>query len=290
MPHHKSPATENLILLSDRGLLAITGADARPFLQGMTTCNIAKLTEVQALYGAHLTPQGRMVAPFFVYNYQGKILLDCAKDHLMPLAKTLHGYKMRFQIDFEDLSDDFALFADLTPAAAPLGTCAFLENGLQIADPRLAAMGSRYLLPPAPLAAANTVGAYHAHRIALCMPESTDFLPQKTIAGEFCLEYQSGVDYKKGCYIGQEMTARTYFRSPPKRRVIALKYAGPAPAFGAELSAGNLKIGHVFSCANGYGIAIARVEKAFDAPLTSGGLTMTAEKPQWADYAVESTG
>lgn len=275
-----------LALLSDRGLLAVTGADARAFLQGMVTCDMAKLTETQALYGAHLTPQGRMVQPFFVYQYQGKIILDCAKDHLMPLAKTLHSYKMRFQIGFEDLTDEWAMFADLTPTTAPLGTCDTSESGMRITDPRLAAMGSRSILP-AVTKATLPLEAYHAQRIALCMPESADFLPQKTIAGEFCLEYQNGVDYKKGCYIGQEMTARTHFRSPPKKRVVQVHYKGTAPAIGSEVKAGNLPIGHVFSCAGGVGIAIVRIAKAFGVPLTAEEVTLTAEKPSWADYQIE---
>lgn len=289
MPQHNSPNTTSLIPLADRSLLAITGLDARAFLQGMVTCNIDHLSQTQALYGAHLTPQGRMVEPFFVYFYEGKIVLDCAKSRLMPLAKTLHGYKMRFDIEFEDLTEDLAVFADITPTTALAGTCQKFENGLQVTDPRLPEMGHRYLLPVDTKAEAE-LQAYHNHRIKLGLPESADFLPGKTISGEFCLEYQNGVDYKKGCYIGQEMTARTHFRSPPKKRVIALQYAGPAPAFGAELYAGNLKIGHVFSCANGHGIAIARTEKAFAAgtALTAGGIALTAEKPQWADYAVES--
>ena len=283
------PQPHSLIHLDDRGLLAISGPDARAFLQGMVTCNMDKLTADQALFGAHLTSQGRLLDPFFVYELEGKIVLDCARERVMPLAKSLHGYQMRFDIEFEDLTEDYFIYADITAHSRPLGEATPTENGVAIADPRAEVMGMRYILKAA-VEGAQTLEAYEAHRLNVGMPNAQDFTREKTIAGEYCLEYQNGVDYKKGCYIGQEMTARTHFRTQPKRRVIAVTYEGIAPECGTDLMDGNLKVGTVYSCAGGRGIAIARIAKALhkDADLTADGHHLKAEKPAWANYDIES--
>lgn len=291
MAYTPIPAPEDLIHLDDRGLLAVTGPDAVAFLQGMVTCDMAKLSPAHSLFGAHLTPQGRMIDSFLVYQLGGKIILDCGKDRLMPLAKSLHHYQMRYNVAFEDLSDDYDVFASLKAHELTAGITTATENkGIAVVDPRLVALGSRYILPKGTVKDVHDKLEYHHHRIKLAVPDAHDFIREKTIAGEYCLEFLNGVDYKKGCYIGQEMTARTHFRTAPKKRVVQVKYDKIPPEVGAEIKVGNLKVGNVFSCADGHGIAIVRIAKALEkgAQLNAEDIPLTAQKPNWANYDIES--
>lgn len=284
------PLAPALIPLSDRGLLAISGPDVKPFLQGMVTCDVEKLTPKQSLYGAHLTAQGRFLHDFFLVDLNGLLVLDCHKEHLMTFAKNLYSFQMRFDIAFEDLSDDYDIFADLTPTSTPLGHTKQTKTGVIFTDPRLGLMGQRLIAKKGVQQAPDPLADYHAHRINHCIPDGAfDALQGKTIAGELCLEFLNGVDYEKGCYLGQEMTARTHFRNPPKKRLVAVAYKGKAPPLGAAVKAGNLPIGHVFSCENGKGIGILRTAKAFEkgATITSEDISLNVKKPAWAQYSVE---
>ena len=281
---------QNLIPLTDHGLLAITGDDAPAFLQGMVTCDIRNVDEDTSLYGAHLTHQGRFLYDFFAFRLGGDIVLDCHKETLMAFAKSLHEHKMRFDIGFEDLTDDFDIFADITATQGQPGHTQELNGVYILTDPRLPAMGVRIVAPKGQMAGAGDLEDYHAYRVSLAVPDGAfDCVQAKTIAGEMCLEYLNGVDYKKGCYLGQEMTARTHFRNPPKKRLVAVRYEGDAPPPGADVKAGKLKVGQVFSCAQGKGIAILRVAKALanGAELSADKVKLQAEKPAWADYTVE---
>lgn len=255
-------------------------------MQGMVTCNVDHLTPENTLYGAHLTHQGRILYDFFMLDWDGNIALDCRKDTLMAFAKSLHDHKMRYQIDFDDLSDEYHIYADLqnTPQQRQE------NNGLiTYPDTRLRQMGSR-VLSPKELAVGKTFQDYGHTRIKNTLPDPAyDGKPGKTIVSEMCLEYLNGVDYKKGCYMGQEMTARTNFRSPPKKRLVAVTYEGDAPETGTKIKAGNLPVGEVYSCAGGHGIAIARVAKALakGAELTADDTALGAAKPTWAEYDIE---
>lgn len=275
-----------LIHLKDRGLLGLSGADAHEFLQGMVTCDINKLSPTNSLYGAHLTPQGRFLDDFFVCLINNQIVLDCNKKRLMPLAKTLHNYIMRFNVGFEDLSDDYDILASISPSDSQCGHTGQIPTGIKIIDPRLAGMGYRIITTKGSINANSDTDEYHQHRIKLAVPDGGfDGIRNKTIAGELCLEYLNGVDYEKGCYIGQEITARTHFRTQPKKRLMAITYQGAAPAIGAEVKCGTLSAGNVFSTSQGYGIAILRLKDTIKGkPLFANGVELEAHKPQWADY------
>ena len=278
----------HLIPLTDRGLLLLTGEQVDAFLQGLTTCNINNLTPDNALYGVHLTHQGRVLYDFFALRWKNGIILDCHKETLMAFAKNLHSHKMRYDIEFEDLSDDYFIYADIQQSSPP-GHRQDDGDTITYGDPRLPVMGTR-LITPHNLTTTQTLDTYHDHRIHNTVPDvAFDGTPGKTIVSELCLEYLNGVDYYKGCYMGQEMTARTHFRSPPKKRLAAVEYEGDAPAPNTPIKAGKLPVGEIYSCHNGHGIAIVRVAKALaaDAVLTADGQPVTAKKPAWADYSIE---
>ena len=281
---------QNAFHLTDRGLLSVTGPDRDAFLQGLVTCNIKHLDDSTALYGAHLTAQGRVLYDFFALSAGNSILLDCHKPTLMAFARSLHSHKMRFDVGFEDLTDDYDILADTAKTADRPGLVRGEDGIYRFTDPRLQQMGTRLIAPKGAMPAGGRVDAYHAHRVSLAVPDAAfDCAHGKTIVGEMCLEYLNGVDYKKGCYLGQEMTARTHFRSPPKKRLVAVRYEGDAPPHGVDVKAGKLKVGQVFSCTEGHGIAIVRIAKALAAgtELTADGISLEAQKPEWAEYTVE---
>ena len=206
----------------------------------------------------------------------------------MAFAKSLHDHKMRFQIDFDDITNDYHIYGDLTQSDSS-GNTVRDNTTVFYTDPRFKKMGSRIITSKA-LPTDKSLEDYHSNRIQLAVPDAAyDCKLGKTISGELCLEYLNGVDYKKGCYMGQEMTARTHFRNPPKKRIVAIRYEGEAPPHGTQIKLGKLPVGEVYSCQNGYGIGIARVSKALEdsANLTADGKPLKAEKPQWADYIIE---
>ena len=281
--------------LTDRALLGIGGADARAFLQGLITQDITQLTPQAPLYAAHLTHQGRFLYDFMVLQLGDKVMLDCHVDDLLPLAKALHHYQLREQIAFEDLRADYHIYASWGEDGAEDGRKDGIAptaptEGLCYADPRLPALGWRLVLPAdAALPATATLADYHAHRIALTVPDGhTDAQHGKTIANELRLGDLHGISYEKGCYVGQELTARTHFRSPPKKQLMAVHYSAelPAPTPGTLVLRGTREVGQVFSCRNGRGIAILRVEElAKPGQLTAGDLVLTAVAPAWAEQA-----
>ena len=278
---------QNTTLLNDRGFLALSGEACHTFLQGLVTCNIQALAHTPLLYGAHLTHQGRLLYDFFVFEHGSKLILDCHKKTLMDFAKSLHHYQMHFDITYEDLSAEFtALALKNTPKTAKELGPAYIFD-----DPRHPQLGQRAYLINKPNSAAHApTQEYHQMRIKLGIPDvAYDCVPGKTILSELGLEFLGAVDYKKGCYLGQEMTARTYYRSPPKKRPIQFTYAPEYTlAHGATVKAGNLAIGQVFSTNQGQGIAVVRVQKAFSkTPLTVEGIKIKPKKPEWANYSVE---
>jgi hypothetical protein len=277
--------TARIAALTDRGLLGLSGPDAKTFLQTMVTCSLSQLSVATPLYGAHLTGQGRFLYDFFIIETPTHILLDVHKDALMPLAKALHSYQVQNRVDYDDMSDEYSIYANISPEK-PIN---HILNDMIYADPRLNTLGTRLIIsknegqPETTLRLAD----YHAHRIALGVPDgSIDATIGKTIVNEMCLADLHGIDYKKGCYVGQELTARTHFRTQPKKRLMQVTFEGAAPSAGTSIKRGNLEIGTLYSTNNaGQGIAILRLsEVAKGEPLMAGNTPITAHKPDWASY------
>lgn len=270
----------NWLYLSERGLLGVSGAEVRSFLQGLITQNINRVGKGQMAYSALLTGQGRFLYDFFLLpgRHDNEIWIDCHAEELMPLAKELHQHQMRYQIEFDLLSDEYQIEANISTSIPEEGS---------FVDPRLPALGLRRVVArtahPNPQ---DTV--YHAHRIALGIPDGQiDAEKGKTIANELCLADLHGIDFNKGCYMGQELTARTHFRTQPKKRLMQVTYDGKAPPPGTVVMRGNMECGHVYSCAEGKGIAILRLtEVAKNEPLLSGNIRLTPHIPMWATYTL----
>ncbi len=202
----------------------------------------------------------------------------------------------------EDASAEFAvaaLFGDAVPAALGLadtpGSAAPFGGGLAYVDPRLAALGARALLPKANAAAAlDAAGCapaglddYDRLRISLGVPDgSRDLEVEKSILLENGFDELHGVDWDKGCFLGQELTARTKYRALIKKRLLPVEIDGPAPALGTPVLADGKEAGVMRSATDGIGLALLRLEYLAEegGTLTAGEARLTPKKPDWAAF------
>ncbi|MGA3307909.1 MAG: folate-binding protein [Xanthobacteraceae bacterium] len=283
-------------LLPDRGVVKVAGDDARNFLHGLLSADILKLTAGAARFCALLSPQGKIVADFIVVEAPaqdgGGFFLDLPRARAKALVEKLNLYKLRSRLIVEDLSAVLGVVA----AWDGDGTSAF---GLAYADPRLGALGLRVMVPPHRAAdAAAGLGAilvdaseYEGHRIALGIPRGgVDFSYGDAFPHEADMDQLGGVDFTKGCYVGQEVVSRMEHRGLARTRAVPVRYDGAAPAAGVAVLAGERQIGTMGSTADGRGLALLRLDRVADAlsrgePLLAGGTPIHLVKPDWAQFA-----
>lgn len=270
--------------LPDRGVIKVSGEDARRFIDNLITTSLKTVRPGSARFGALLTPQGKIIADFLITEapagHGGGLLLDCARELAESLTARLNVYKLRAKIAVENLSGDLGVLAawDGEPAATP---------DLAFVDPRSAALGWRILVPPSLAeracaligAAWREPAAYEAHRIACGVPKGgADFAYGDAFPHEANMDRLAGVDFDKGCYVGQEVVSRMQHRGTARTRVIAVKVDAPAPAAGAPITAADKPIGTMGSSAQGLGLALVRLDRAADA-LEAGGPWLADGRP-----------
>ena len=283
-------------LLPDRGVVKVAGDDARKFLNGLLTADLGTVTPQQACFAALLTPQGKIIVDCIVAEVAPEdgagLFLDCPRPLAPTLVDRLNFYKLRAKVIVEDLSETLGVLA----AWGGHGTT---EYGLVYADPRLPALGLRAMIPPhrAPEAAAELgaeladASAYEAHRIALGIPRGgLDFSYNDAFPHEAEMDQLGGVDFVKGCYIGQEVVSRMEHRGTARNRVVPVVYDAFAPEAGVPVMAGDRQVGTMGSSAAGRGLALLRLDRVADAlsagtELTAGGVTIRPVKPDWARFA-----
>jgi folate-binding protein YgfZ len=283
-------------LLPDRGVVKVAGADARTFLNGLLTADVGKVTPALPKFGALLTPQGKIVVDCIVAEAPaedgGGFFLDCPRALATALVERLNFYKLRAKVICEDLSETLGVLAVWGGAGAT-------EFGLVYPDPRLPALGQRVMLPPH-LAerAAHDLGAeltdaqaYEAHRIALGVPSGgLDFAYGDAFPHEADMDQLAGVDFDKGCYVGQEVVSRMEHRGTARSRIVPVTAQAQAPTAGLPVMAGDRQVGTTGSAAGARGLAMLRLDRVADAraagvPLTAGGVTVEPHKPEWARFA-----
>ncbi|WP_431201825.1 YgfZ/GcvT domain-containing protein [Bradyrhizobium betae] len=277
--------------LPDRGVVKVAGEDARNFLNGLITTDLDRLKPGLGRFGALLTPQGKIVVDFLITEapagHGGGFLIDCPKALADGLATKLKFYKLRAKVTVENLSDDLGVLAawDGTPAAQP---------DLAFADPRHAELGTRILIPEdlkqklSDLIGAELVdaAAYEAHRIALGVPRGgLDFMYSDAFPHETNMDRLAGVDFDKGCYVGQEVVSRMQHRGTARTRSVKVLLDDSSPEPGISVMAGDKSVGTMGSSAQGKGIALVRIDRVADAldagqPLTAGGLALTLAEPE----------
>jgi folate-binding protein YgfZ len=282
-------------LLPDRGVVKVAGADARVFLNGLLTIDVGKVTPEQARFGALLTPQGKIIIDFIIAEAPagdgGGFFLDCPRALAPSLVEKLNFYKLRAKVICEDLSEVLGVMAFWDGAGAT-------EYGLIYADPRLPALGQRAMLPPhlAKDAAADLgaelfeAQAYEAHRIAQGVPRGgLDFIYGDAFPHETDMDQLAGVDFEKGCYVGQEVVSRMEHRGTARNRVVPVTAANFAPDAGVPVMAGDRQVGITGSHAGNRGLAMLRLDRVADArsaniPLIAGGVAIEPSRPDWAKF------
>jgi folate-binding protein YgfZ len=263
--------------LPSRAVIAVGGPDAGSFLNGLLTQEIGTLAPGEMRFAGLLTPQGRLLYDLFVAGVGDERLLDVAAEHRDAILTRLTMYRLRAKVEL-------AVSGSAVVAKFP-GYAGELETGW-FADPRLPALGWRaYGLDVATTA---TEDDYDAHRLALGAPGPADWGTDKTYPIDADFDLLNGVDFKKGCFVGQETTSRMKRRGAIKNRMLPIAFDGPPPAFGTEVLAGELRAGEVLSGRNGRAMALLRLDRIEGAALTVDGRTVTVDWPGWVPAIIAS--
>ncbi len=292
------------VLLEDRGILTVGGVDRAEFLQGLISNDITRVADDRAIWAAYLTAQGKYLHDFFVVSLNGGFGLDCESARLMDLGQRLSKHKLRAKIDL-GIGESYVvavLFGEgaLTELDLPAtaGAARNWGGGIVYVDPRLAQAGARAVLPRETAASALealgfTAGPpeeYDLMRLEQGLSDgSRDLVVEKSILLESNFDELHGVDWEKGCYMGQELTARTKYRGLVKRRLVPVRIEGPVPVAGTPIRAGARDVGEMRSSRDGRGLAQLRLEVLSAAPadadaLTCGDARVVPVIPDWMQF------
>lgn len=271
--------------LAERSTVAVTGADAEKFLQGIITGDMDRLRSGSAIHAALLSPQGKMLFEFMVVGMQDGFRLETSRARAAELVKRLGLYKLRAAVQISDRSAEEDMYA------------AWGDGGDAIegayADPRLPELGWRFARAHgAPVPDTESAAAYHAHRIAQGVPEAElDYALGDTFPHEACLDVLGGVAFDKGCFIGQEVVSRMQHRGTARKRFVMVSAQDALPPPRTEITAGAAAIGVMGSSAGRKGLALVRLDRAAEAmqaetPFRAGDIDVSLTVPPWAPYAL----
>ncbi|WP_341702342.1 folate-binding protein [Ferrovibrio sp.] len=279
-----------------RSLLRVTGPEASGFLDALVSNTVATAAPGRAVYTALLTPQGKFLHDFFVTaDADGALLLDTAAERRADLKRRLTLYRLRAKIEFGEPDwQGFILFGGSAPPVLP--PLLLQAGAVLFADPRLPALGWRLWLPPGMAPAAKELGlpvpfdAWERHRLILGVPDGArDIEPEKGILLENHFEALHGVDFGKGCYIGQELTARTKYRGLVKKQLCKVKSSDGdfLPLPGTAITLDGREVGEMRSSLGGMGLALLRLDAMAAAEreggkLQAGGIAIAARRPDYA--------
>jgi tRNA-modifying protein YgfZ len=286
--------------LPDRGVVNVSGEDARTFLTGLITTDITELSPGFGRFGALLTPQGKIIVDFLITaapaGHGGGFLFDCPRALAQTLADKLSFYKLRAKVKIENLSDDGV------GVIAAWGGEVALKPDLAFADPRDTTLGLRILSKEDLKKVAALIGAeladseaYESLRIAAGVPRGgLDFAYGDAFPHETNMDRLNGVDFDKGCYVGQEVVSRMQHRGTARSRIVKVLLEGPRPETGVTILAGGKVVGTMGSASGATGLALIRTDRVADAlatglPLTAGGLALRIAEPEALKTAERQT-
>ncbi|GGK32409.1 CAF17-like 4Fe-4S cluster assembly/insertion protein YgfZ [Salinarimonas ramus] len=287
-----------VVHLADRAVLEVSGPQAASFLDGLVTCDVDAEGCASPLFGALLTPQGKILFDFLIHRVprggaegEGEdgqaFLLDTPAAFAADLAKRLTFYRLRAKVAIADVSAERAVLAGWD-APPPVG-----EAIVAGTDPRLADLGWRAIVPRSSVAGLADAQPqdYHAHRIACGVPEGgKDYLFGETFPHEALMDQVAGVDFEKGCYVGQEVVSRMQHRGTARTRILPATYEDDlAPETGADVLAGERTIGKAGSSAGGRGLVMVRLDRVGDAlaegvEIRAGGRKLTLLRPRFVRF------
>ena len=258
-------STLNVARLASRAVIAVSGPDWRSFLQGLLTQDVETIAPGELRFAGLLTPQGKLLYDLFVAGTEDGALLDVAAAHRDAILQRLTIYRLRAKVTLE---------ASDRPVLAVFGG----KVAGDYIDPRLPGLGARaYEDRPT----TTDEEAYDAHRLALGVPGPADWGSEATYPIDADFDLMAGIDFKKGCFVGQETTSRMKRRGTIKNRMLPITFDGPAPAFGTEVLAGELRAGEVLSGRDGRAMALLRLDRIEGATLTADGRPVRVDRPDW---------
>jgi folate-binding protein YgfZ len=251
-------------LLGDRAVIGVAGPEAEGFLQGLVTNDITALSPERPLYAALLSPQGKILFDFFLFAEDGTLLIDVHRDQRPSLIKRLTMYKLRAKVEIA-ARDDRIVVADDGPP-----------------DPRLTVMGRRGIVA-AGTPTENGTDAYHDWRFAQGVPEAADFGSEQVFAMDGGLDELHAISFTKGCYVGQELTARMKHRGTDRKRLLPVQSSATDLAAGSPVTAGGIELGTLLSSYGDAGFALIRLDRLAEAqePAAVAGHPISVHKPDW---------
>lgn len=265
------------ISLANRSVIKISGADSQKFLQGLITNDINKVTENNAIYALMLTPQGKFLYDFFICHRAGEFLIDCNVEKLPEIIKKLGMYKLRSDVKIEDASEKYKVYSVIGDKVFDiinknLGQANEFKEGILYIDPRSTKTYGRAIIDTNTDYSEFFEGLgftqgeftdYEFARINACVPEGNlDLLPEKSFPHDFAMDSLNAIDYKKGCYVGQEVTARVHYKGTGRKKLYVVDAASESvlPEFNSDIISGEEKIGVLLSSNNNVGLATLIIE------------------------------
>ncbi|MFP4126063.1 MAG: YgfZ/GcvT domain-containing protein [Alphaproteobacteria bacterium] len=280
--------------LDHRGVLEVSGADSVKLLQGLVSNDLDRLVREPAVYAALLTPQGKYLVDFLVFGRNDGLWLDVEAAQLDDLVRRLTLYRLRADVAFTR-RDDLAVYALFDGDPPPVAGAE-----IDVSDPRLAALGRRVVGPRETIEPALAAGAASAsfadwdrHRLALGVPDGTrDLEPNKALLLENGFVELDGVDFAKGCFVGQELTARMRYRGTVRKRLVPVTLEGRAEP-GTVIRAGDIDVGELRSIREAQGLALIRLDRweqaqAAGRPLQAETAVVSPQVPDWLDLTFAS--
>ena len=260
-----------LALLPDRSVIEVGGEDRETFLQGLVSNDVSQVAPGQSVWAALLTPQGKWLADFFIFADGNRLLLDCERAQAAELLKRLSRFRLRARVTLR-VADELSVYAAWSGAPPPAPIAA--------QDPRLPEAGWR-LLAATPLPTTALEIDWDRHRLALGLPDgSRDLEAEKSVLLEAGFDELHGVSWSNGCYLGQELTARTKYRGLVKRRLVPVTVSGTIPEPGTPVLRGDVEVGTMRSGRGQQGLAVLRIEALHDT-LSCAAATLTPHIPTW---------
>lgn len=279
--------------LPGRGVIGVSGPEAREFLQRLISNDMNQLSPSRAIYAALLTPQGKYLFDFFIVQSEDGFLIDCEAERLADLARRLSLYKLRAKLAISDRSGDLRVVALLGGEGLRLaqlppqpGAAAPWQGGVAYTDPRLAGIGARAIIPADASARIGAVSPdeYDKLRLQFGLPDGArDIAVEKMFLLEANFEELNGVDFKKGCYVGQELVSRMKHRNAVRKRIVPVKAHGAPPPPGMPILQAGREVGTLLSGRDGRALAYLRLQTLVNdaSPLLAGGIELTPEIPEW---------
>ena len=271
------PDASTYAILASRALIALDGADWRSFLQGLITQDVETMAPGEARFGGLLTPQGRLLYDLFVVQRDDGAWLDVEAIHRPAILQRLMMYRLRAKVGIAANDTLVSILFDARPGHIPPKPA----KGLWVADPRLPELGWRgYGVSAPPWTTIGDEAAREAQKLRLGVPGPADWGSDRTYPIEANFDLLNGIDFQKGCFVGQETTSRMKRRGVIKTRMLPVRFEGPRPLVGAEVLNGDLRVGVITSTGPNGAIAQVRLDR-LEGALTVEGREVRVERPAW---------